>query len=175
MFKKILLGICIVTLFAVVLNLYITNPKIAYVNTSKIMIGFTDASKVEKELKAEDVKLQSELKILQDTLAKQIDLMSKEYNTATPQRKKELQDQLSAANQQINNFKIAANNKLEKMKQEKLKGIIEKINLYLDEYGKKHHYSIIFGTTTGGNIVYGDINRYDISEAIIKGLNERYK
>lgn len=31
-------------------------PKIAFVNTGKLLVGFSEASKVEKEIKAEDDK-----------------------------------------------------------------------------------------------------------------------
>lgn len=153
----------------------ISQSRIAYIDINKILVGFSDAAKVEKDLKAEDEKMQAELKILQDTLAAQIELMSKEYDNANPARKKELQDQLAAANQRINNFKQAGANKLEKLRQEKGKDVVKKVNLYVAEYGKKHRYAIILGANASGNIMYGNTAKYDISDEIIKGLNERYK
>jgi outer membrane protein len=152
----------------------IFQPRLAYIDTAKILVGFADAAKVDKDLTAEDEKNKAELKLLQDTLATKIEVMSKEYNTANAARKKELQDELAASNQQINNFRQASMNKLEKMRQEKMQAVISKVNLYMAEYGKKHRYSIIFGTANG-SIMYGNTAKYDISDKIIKGLNERYK
>jgi hypothetical protein len=34
-----------------------------------------------------------------------------------------------------------------------MQGVFDKVNVYLNEYGKKHHYTIIFGTMSGGNIL----------------------
>ena len=150
-------------------------PRIAYIETAKLMVGFSEAAQAERELKAENEKWQTELKVLQDTLAAHVELMSKEYDLATPQRKKELQDILSASNQKVNNFKQANIAKMEKLHSEKMKGVIEKVNIYVQEYGKKHRYSIIFRTVQGGSILYGNNARYDITEEIIKGLNARYK
>lgn len=148
--------------------------KIAYVDTAKLLIGFSEANKVQRELKEENDKWIKKLKILEDSLQATIDNMSKEYDKAKSSRKKEMQDILSSRNQQINNFKQANFRQMEKLKNEKMQGVMEKANVYLQEYGKKHSYNIIFGAISGGNILYGE-NGYDITEDIIKGLNERYK
>ncbi|MGA3052459.1 MAG: OmpH family outer membrane protein [Chitinispirillaceae bacterium] len=43
-------------------------PKIAYIDTGKLLVGFSAANEVEKEVKVEDDKWQAELKILQNSL-----------------------------------------------------------------------------------------------------------
>jgi Skp family chaperone for outer membrane proteins len=47
------------------------SPHIAYIDTGKLMVGFSEANKVEKEVKIEDNKWQAELKVLQDSLEAQ--------------------------------------------------------------------------------------------------------
>jgi outer membrane protein len=164
----------LIILYAIINQMFFT-PKIAYVNTGKLMVGFSEANKVEREVKAEDDKWQAQLKILQDSLQAQINNMSKEYDRASTSKKKELQDMLSARNQQINNYRQANLRKMEDMRQKKMQGVFDKANVYMTEYGKKHRYSIILGTVAGGSILYGDESKYDITDEIIKGLNERYK
>ena len=139
------------------------------------MVGFSEANKVERELKAEDGKWREQLKVLQDSVQAAVDQMSKEFDGAKPARKRELQDNLSAWNQRLNNFKHANMQKMERLRNEKMQGVVDKVNVYLDEYGKKHNYSIIFGTVMGGSILYGNKDKYDITQEIINGLNERYK
>jgi Skp family chaperone for outer membrane proteins len=126
------LSLCFCLFLSISATLSITyfflTPKIAYVNTGKLIIGFSEANpsapltdclscdifyagcvenlyiaanKIEKEVKAEDDKWQAQYKSFGDSLQATIDGMSKEYNTAKPARKKELQDMLSARNQQI--------------------------------------------------------------------------
>lgn len=171
---SVIVSLLIVSFYTLIVE-YFFMPRIAYIETAKLLVGFSESAQVERELKAENEKWQSELKVLQDSLAAHVELMSKEYDSATPQRKKELQDILSASNQRVNNFKQANIAKMEKLHAEKMKSVIEKVNIYVQEYGKKHRYSIIFGTVQGGSILYGNNVRYDITSEIIKGLNERYK
>jgi len=175
----LLLSLCLCLFLSISATLAITyfflTPKIAYVNTGKLIIGFSEANKIEKEVKAEDDKWQAQYKSFGDSLQATIDGMSKEYNTAKPARKKELQDMLSARNQQINNFRQANVRKIQDMRQKRMETVFEKINIYISEYGKKHNYTMIFGTVAGGSILYGNERTCDKTEDIIKGLNERYK
>ena len=126
-------------------------------------------------LQEEDDKWKKQLKELQDSLASHVDVMTKEYNNANAKRKKELQDLLSAHNQKVNNFREASVKRMQKLQSEKMQSVMDKANVYMAEYGKKHKYSIIFGTVAGGSILYGNSDGYDISNEVIKGLNERYK
>lgn len=160
--------------YGVIDQLFFT-PRIAYVDSNKLLVGFSEANKVEKELKVENDKWQIQLKQLQDSLEASIATMSKNYDKATAAKKKELQDGLAARNQQINNFQQANLRRMDELRQKKMLGVIEKANLFLSEYGKNQHYSIIFGTASGGSILFGNEQKYDITNRVIKGLNERYK
>lgn len=155
-------------------QMFFPKPKIAYIDSGKLLIAFSESAKIQNELKAEDEKWQTDLKKLQDSLKVAVDNMSKEYDNATPARKKELQDNLSARNQQINNFRQANMRKMDEMQQKKMSGVVEKVNIFVAEYGKKKHYSVILGTGPGGNIIFGN-QAYDITDKVVAGLNERYK
>jgi Skp family chaperone for outer membrane proteins len=160
---------------AIFVHSYFFIPRIAYVDTNKLMIGFSEANRVEKELKAEDDKWRGQLKMIKDSVQASIDIMSKEFNTAKPDRRKELEDNLSAWNQRANNFRQANMEKMEKLKAEKIGTVYQKINVFMAEFGKRHHYGIVMGTLSGGNILYADERKFDITDRIIRGLNERYK
>jgi len=139
-------------------------PHIAYVNTNKLLVGFSEAAKVDHEIKAEEDKIQAQLKLLQDTLQGTVDNMSKNYDNTSPAKKKELQDLLTARNQQINNFRQAGIRRMDDLRQKKMQAVFDKVNVFLSEYGKKHSYSFIFGTMSGGNILYGNEAKYDITD-----------
>ena len=83
------------------------SPKIAYVDTGKLMVGFNEANKVDRELKEVEKEWKDKLKILKDSLAAHVELMNKEYDKSPLKRKKDLQTQLTIQNQQINNFREA--------------------------------------------------------------------
>jgi hypothetical protein len=55
------------------LLLWARTAKIAYIDTGRLIVGFSAANDVEKEVKIEDDKWQGQLKILQDSLQAQVD------------------------------------------------------------------------------------------------------
>lgn len=172
----IIISVLLAVVISFIISNYLTAPaKIAYIDTGKLMVGFNDANRVNRELKGIDDEWKKKLKVMQDSLASHVELMSREYDKSSAKRKKELQELLSAHNYQINNFREANNKKMQKLQQEKMQDVLNKANVFLGEYGKKHNYSIIFGTVAGGSILYGNQDGYDITGEIIAGLNERYK
>ncbi len=58
----------------------LSSPHIAYIDTGKLIVGFSEADNVERAVKVEDDKWQVSLKVLQDSLQAQVDRMSKEYD-----------------------------------------------------------------------------------------------
>lgn len=142
------------------------SPRLAYVQTGKLMSGFSESARQEKKIIAEEERLRNEQKVLQDSLQAIVNRMSTQYNNSSPAQKKSLQDLLSSQNQQLNNFQQAGRRKVEQMRQEMLRGVGQKIDVYIAEYGKKHKYDIIFGTAAGGSILYGGDGRYDVTEEV---------
>jgi len=150
-------------------------PRLAFVDTNKMLVGFREAAAVEKQLKAEDDAWREKAKVLEDSIQTLMNRMSTEYDKASAVRKRELQDMLAARNQELGNYTQASMRKMERMKQQKMQPVVDKVNLYLNEYGREHHYAVILAAVRGSpSMLYGHAT-YDITDEVIAGLNERYK
>ena len=149
--------------------------RIAYVDSSRLMVGFSEADKINKEIEAEKKQYEENLKALEDSVKAHMGLMSKEYDSASPQNKQELREKLREWNVKMNQYQKAGAEEIAKKHQEKMGAVIKKMNAFISEYGKEHNYDLILGTTAGGNILYAKESKRDITNEIIKGLNERYK
>ncbi len=152
-----------------------STAKYAFVNTQKLMTGFTPANAVLKDLEEDDARFKTHLKAMDDSLKSFMDSMTTAYDKSTPEKKKQWQDKLSYRNQEINNISRSHIKKMDEDRVRKMQGVYDKINVYISEFGKKQGYSIIFGTVQGGNILFGDGGSSDITQPVLDGLNERYK
>ena len=83
------------------------------------------------------------------------------------------QELLGNKQQQINGYQEAIQKKIQEEDKKVTQTVINDINDYIKEYGKNHGYKIIFGASGGGNIMYADEST-DLTEEILKGLNEEY-
>lgn len=149
--------------------------KIGFVNSERVITGFKPAYEVEKGLLEKDSQFKAKLKVLEDSTKAFMDSMSVRYDNANQSMKKQIQDELSARNQQINNLNRAHMRAMEEERTAKMQGVYNKINSFLKEFGKGKGYSILFGTVQGGNILYGEGTSADVTEMVINGLNDRYK
>jgi len=67
----------------------------------------------------------------------------------------------------------AINKKSEEKETVLLEGIFNKINKYIENYGQENEFQVIIGTTLSGNVLYAN-EAIDVTEDIVKGLNEEY-
>jgi outer membrane protein len=148
--------------------------RLAFVDTNRMMTGFSEAHKANNEIKAEDLKWKANLKIMDDSLKSFMDSMTVKFDKADLKEKRALQEELGMRNQQINNYTAAQGKKMEDAAQKRLASVYEKINSYMKEYGKTKGYYVVFGTVSG-SILYGEGTPLDITDEVIKGLNKRYE
>lgn len=148
--------------------------RIAFVDSGRLMTGFKEAHKVNNDIKADDDKWRANLKIMEDSLKSFMDSMTVKYDAADAKGKRAFQDELSARNQQINNYTAAQGRKMEESAHKRMEAVYGKINAYMKEYGKRKGYYVVFGTNNG-NIIYGEGTPLDITDAVIEGLNKRYE
>ncbi len=144
------------------------NTKVAVVDMRRIFREAKFAQKLAKdfyndvELKRKEIaKKEAELKKRKNSLKKQAKIISKKEHLVKLKRIKEEEKQL----RQMRN---ESENKLRK-KREKIRiSIMMKVNKVIEEYAKKHHYTVVLPK---GIVLYSD-NAVDITEDIIKVLNK---
>jgi Skp family chaperone for outer membrane proteins len=151
-----------------------SSPKIAFVNTQRLLMGFKDAIKVNKEVTDEDAKWRGAMKTMDDSLKAFMDSMSVKYDKADLKKKKDMQDELAVRNQEIGNFERVNTQKMQKLSQEKLAAVYQKVDAFLKEFGKQKGYEIIFGSSQG-SILYGEGTAADITDEVLGKLNQRYE
>jgi len=79
----------------------------------------------------------------------------------------------AAKEQQLLRYREAIEQQAQRENQRLTQAVLAEINAYLKQYGKQQGYTFILGATETGNIVYA-ADEADITEAVLKGLNEQY-
>ena len=148
--------------------------KFAFVDSQRLMTGFKEAQKLDKELKDEDAKWRGSLKAMEDSIKAYMDTMTVKYDKGDAKAKKEMQDELSARNQKSNNFERFQVKRMQDLMNKKMAGIFEKVNAFMKEYGRAQGYEIIFGTVNG-SVLYGEGTAADITTPVVEALNKRYE
>ena len=151
--------------------------KMAYVMTDTLSEAYEYFNDIQSDLmiqqQEKEAELNSRYKALQNKFLKvQRDVQNRMMTPTTAQKKQEqlgIQQQKLQQDQQIYQAEIME--KTQKMTLE----VLDSIKNYIKVYNKEHHYNLVITSDTlGSQLLYAD-KQFDITEDIIKGLNERYR
>lgn len=148
--------------------------KTAYVDTSKLLKEYTEAKDIEAKYKAKSEEMGRELEAEVNRFKSEAASFQKNAQANgqvwAQQKGAELQkreQQLSYAQQAI----------LEQLQQEsgtEMDSLVINVKKFIKDYGKEKGYDYIYGTGEAVSILYAQ-DKYDITNEIVKSLNEKYK
>lgn len=174
--KKGISAIVIVLVCAVGYLFYAQNSQkedVVYIDVNVLMAdyeGMKDAKKVfEEKSKVWQANVDSLIVGFQNELK----VYEKERSKMTKKENELQQELLRNKQQQVGNYQQAIQRQSEE-EDAKLSGeVVNEVNAYIKEYGKNHHYKIIIGANSSGNVLYAQ-EGVDITQEVLTGLNAEY-
>lgn len=150
-----------------------SSSELVYVDVNKLIEGYsrTKVAKAEFEKKATTMK--GNIDSLVTNWQKELQGYEKERASLSPKELQLKQELLSNKQQQINGYQEAIQKQIQEEDKKTTQTVINDINDYIKEFGKRKGYKIIFGASGGGNIMYADESS-DLTEEVLKGLNAEY-
>ena len=174
--NRFALPIAILALLASIASFFYfqSTSKQVYVDVNKLL---DDYKRTEVEREAFNQKANT-LKANVDSLISQWQQELQQYEkerSSMTQKELELKQQLlSNKQQQVNNYQQAIQKQIQEEDQKVTQTVINDINDYVKEYGKRNGHRIILGAVGGGNIMYAD-DAADLTEKVLEGLNKEYE
>lgn len=173
--KKYPLFIAVLAIVLSVTAIYFTksSSELVYVDVNKLIMGYEKTKTAKAEFDKKANLMRANVDSLVANWQKELKDYEKERTILSPKELKLKQELLGNKQQQINGYQEAIQKKIQEEDKKVTQTVINDINDYIKEYGKEHSYKIIFGASGGGNIMYADEST-DLTEEILKGLNEEY-
>ena len=147
--------------------------KIAYFDMDSIERNYKYLIDVKNELKAKENQLNGQLNTMKNRYMSKVTKFQQEAQSMTQERQGAMQQDLMQEQKVIQNKEQAINGELQDESFKKMQNVNRTIEDFLKELNKNKEYAYILGYQTG-TIYYKD-TRYDITDAVLKGLNEGYK
>ncbi len=151
-----------------------TELKTAYVDTSKLLEEYVEAKDIDakyknragemgKELEAETTRFRKDAEEFEGK-ARQLGQIWAQQNSASLQkRQSELQYAQQAMMQQLQQESGA-----------EMDTLVKSVKQFIKDYGKEKGYDYVYGTGEAVSILYAK-DKYDITDEVVKKLNEKYK
>lgn len=155
-------------------NSFFQGEKIAYVESNKIFNEYK-ASEVAKKAYEEKTKVwQSNIDTLTFEIQDEIKKFEKGASIMSQKEREVAKKLIDIKRKEMRDYQqsIQANAQQEYAKV--TQSVVLKINDFLSDYGKAHHYSMILIANPSGTIAYAKEN-LDITDAVLKEMNDQYK
>lgn len=174
--NKISLPLAIIALIVSIFSFFYldSSSQLVYVDINRLMDGY-------KRTAIEKSKFEEKAKLMQDNVdsligdwQNEIKIYEKDRSSMSNKELELKQELLGNKQQQINNYQKAIQGKIQEEDQKASQTVINDINDYVKEFGKKHNYKIIFGASGSGTIMYAD-DAADLTVEVLEGLNAEYQ
>lgn len=147
--------------------------KIAYFDMDSIEKNYDYLKNVKNELKTKETELNAQLNALKNKYMAKVTKFQQEAQSMSQERQGTMQQDLMQEQKVIQNKEQAISSELQDESFKKMQDVNKTIENFLKEYNSNKQYAYILGYQSG-TIYYKD-TRYDITDAVLKGLNEKYK
>ncbi|HOF99412.1 MAG: OmpH family outer membrane protein [Paludibacteraceae bacterium] len=149
---------------------------IAYINVDSLLLKYRFAKDANESL----IKKQEDSRLTINSRARELQNEMNEFqrkleNNAFLSRERAEQEhtRLLKKQQELQNLDGQLTQQLLQEQQKMSEELRDTINAFLKEYNKDGRYEIIFSNTTGDNILFAS-KSYDITDEVVKLLNERF-
>jgi outer membrane protein len=169
--KRFFLKDVFIVLVSVLVSIVVTycissnKEKIGFVRTGILLQKYEGMKTVEIKINEEFKQYKLVFDSLQNQYKYYSDLKVKDKNDM--QRFKEISEQ-------INSFNNKIGKQVQQRRTELTSAVIQDINIKVSRYADKHNFTLIFGSTTDGSLLYGDDDK-DITNDLLDEINELYR
>lgn len=173
--KKVPLMVAILALIVSSVGFYFakSSSELVYVDVNKLIEGYNRTKLVKAEFEKKTNTAKNQIDSLMAGWQKELQAYEKERTVLSAKELELKKEVLSNKQQQINAYQESMQKHMIEEEKKTTQTVINDINDYIKEYGKKNGYKIIFGASGTGNIMYADESS-DLTEQVLKGLNEEY-
>ena len=148
--------------------------RIAYFDIDSLQEKYNYFQDVSGEMKRKEANLTSQMDALQNSYQKRLKELQDKGPTMTQSEGEAAQREVAQMQQKFQQRQMSMEQDLKKHQVDVMTDVRNKIENYLKEYNKEKGYAFILSYEPGFMLYYRD-SVYDITNDVIKGLNEQYK
>ncbi len=145
-----------------------------FVDVNKLIDGYARTEIVRAEFEEKATTLRSNVDSLINNWQEDLKEYEKQRSTYSKREKELKQELLSTRQKQVNSYQQAVQKQLQEEDQKVTQTVINDINDFIKEYGKKKGHQIILGATGSGTIMYADEGT-DLTDEVLTQLNAQFE
>jgi len=160
-------GITALLAVALATGLWLTRPSVAYIDSARLMQQYDGAIAVRQQLQER----QREWRGNVQTLRAETSALGEQLTQASlsPKDIQATRDSLQASQRRLARYRRAVEQKAQSMQKDLMQPVYDQLNADIRRFGNEEGYDLIFGTVSGGNILYAK-EATDITDAFLASI-----
>jgi len=147
---------------------------LVYVDSARLLNGYKGMTDARSVFQQKAVVWRANVDTLISEIQNDIKKFEKESAGMTAKERDLSRQLLQTKQQQVADYQKATNDKATQEDNQMTKEVLDEVNLFIKDYGKKKGLRIILAATDYGNIAYAK-EGIDITDEILEGLNKKYE
>ncbi|MTI24150.1 OmpH family outer membrane protein [Fulvivirga kasyanovii] len=147
---------------------------VGYINADSVLKNYDFFKEMQEKLQERGQKLEDEYKSRAEGLQKEVNDYQRNVNNLTIGQAKAVEESLMKKQQNLRMLQESLSQELIKEESKINQELYEKITSYLDDYSKNHGLQMVVKYNQGSDVLYAS-DSMNITNAVIKGLNDAYK
>ncbi len=148
--------------------------RIGYIRNAVVMEKYLAMKEAQEKYEIQSGQYKNNLDTLRRDFGRQVAKYNSEYAQLSVEQQQVQGEYLKRQEMELQQYASSIEKKMGEEDNKLMQGVLNQINAYTQDYAKNNGYDLIFGTTIEGNIMYAG-DAYDLTEAVITGLNKEYK
>lgn len=149
--------------------------KIAYFDLDSLQKNYEYFNEVKNELKGHSDNMEAQLAKMRNEYNAKVNDFNKRGNTLSQTESSQLQEQIMQMQQNFGQQQEAMNQQLQNETLDKMLKVKSKIQEYLKTYSSQKGFTYVFATSSDDNIIYYKDSVRDITNDLVKLLNDKYR
>ncbi len=145
-----------------------------YVNGDSLLENYDYFKKAKKDFEAKTARTENEIAGKRSVLEKDFANYQQQGASMTADQRAKIEEALMRKEQELRTYSESAAAKLQEEQVKFNEKLFDKVSAYLKEHTKGKKYKIVMNYTKGTGILYAN-DSLDITNEVLKGLNEQYK
>jgi outer membrane protein len=148
--------------------------KIAYINSDTVLKHYEYLSVVKGDIENKTKRMQQDFQNRLAGLEKEIEAYKRNVNNMTLGQVRAVEEDLGKKEQNLRMYQQTLSQQVMEEQEKLNKELYDRITVFLKKYGQEKGLQVVFKYDQTSDILYGG-QGLDISQDVIKGLNDSYK
>ncbi|MCX2679055.1 OmpH family outer membrane protein [Galbibacter sp. EGI 63066] len=148
--------------------------KIAFVDNSKLINEYQEKIDIEAKYKTKLEKFNKKADSISKIFQEEGQAFQEEAKRLSQSKAQEKYNTLLQKRQSIGQQLQQEEQQLSIESQTEIDSLINKVKDFVNDYAEEKGYTFVLGANDGGSVLYGEESK-DITKAVLKALNEKYK